>query len=594
MKLKLKLPSADTSPTDLLHGEQSAPEPVESPRDRRALAKAEKRSAKTDVDAVGASGDDDESPRERRAKAKAAKKSAVTNVVAGDLEGGSELSPRERRAKAKADQAEAKPSSDGLSPRERRAKSKAEKRGETYKPSMRATARTSGDKSLAGLSEGKKSPLAKSLRSKRPQLRIDRHSSTTAHTCTLYPWGVHSGLGSNGVYLGQDGLGGGNSFCFDAFEAYSSFAEGGTATNTNMMVLGQPGMGKSALIKTLLYRTSAVYGTKRFIAIVDVKGEYAPLAELLNLQVVKLSPGGEVRVNPLEVRGEPELRLNQQSKMMNALLATDLQRGLSPIEETALWHGISAIGKSGDQPTVSDLATVLAAPTSEMAEATRLTQSELVAEMSEIRMSTEKLIDRSLKGMFDGRSTVNIDPLGPGVVIDISAVHDQDDVLPLIMVSATAWLQQILAEHRDRQKLQILDESWRMVAHEGTARYLQSCWKLGRTYGVANCAILHKPSDLGSQSADGSATSKISKGLVADTAVRVSFRQSMDDLRNYGDLLDFNHEEQNAITELRRGQSLWKIGNHAVQLDHLLPKKGPEAWLCNTDQALFVHDDPER
>ena len=86
-----------------------------------------------------------------------------------------------------------------------------------------------------------------------------------------------------------------------------------------MMIFGNPGMGKSALLKTMLLRSVAIYGSERFVAIVDVKGEYTPLAEVLGLPVVKLSPGGIVRVNPLEVRTRDEDRVMRQHEMVQAL-----------------------------------------------------------------------------------------------------------------------------------------------------------------------------------------------------------------------------------------------------------------------------------
>lgn len=420
----------------------------------------------------------------------------------------------------------------------------------------------------------------------RPQLVLAPHRSTTAHACTLYPWGVHGSLGHAGVYLGEDQLGGGGAFCFDAFEAYAKFAEGGTATNTNMMVLGQPGMGKSALLKTLLYRSASIYGLDRFIAVVDVKPEYGYLADVLNIPVVKLSPGGSVRVNPLEVRGGSQGRVDRQHQMMRALLQSTLARPLSQDEDGALWRSLVLVGGRDCQATLGDLVGVLRDPPESMALEGRLTNSELRHAIGEITSATEALVERQFRGMFDGESTVSIDPDGPGVIIDISDVMHDENVLPLVMVAATAWLQELLTLPSRAKKIQVLDEAWKMVAFEATARYLQSCWKLGRTYGIANVAVLHKPGDLASQSVDGSAASKISEGLLADTSVRVSFRQTASDLANYGSLLGWNVTERAEIADLRRGESLWKIGEKTVKLAHRLADVGPERVLCDTDQAL--------
>ncbi len=128
----------------------------------------------------------------------------------------------------------------------------------------------------------------------RPTLPLPRHRATTAHLCSAYPFAAEIGLGGRGVYLGSNLLTGGGGFTFDPFEAYAD----GIVTNPNMLIAGEPGVGKSATAKTFIHRCVGVFG--RRATIVDPKGEYLPLAEALGLTVVKLHPGGSTRINPLD------------------------------------------------------------------------------------------------------------------------------------------------------------------------------------------------------------------------------------------------------------------------------------------------------
>ena len=119
----------------------------------------------------------------------------------------------------------------------------------------------------------------------RSSLRLAYHRGTTAHVASIYPFSVQGSLGHRGTYIGLDLLAGGSEFCWDPFEAYAA----GLVTNPNGWVLGEPGNGKSALVKCLLWRQAAVYGTGnagRWMAIADPKGEYASLAEHLGLTTV--------------------------------------------------------------------------------------------------------------------------------------------------------------------------------------------------------------------------------------------------------------------------------------------------------------------
>src|SRR5439155_1690731 len=83
------------------------------------------------------------------------------------------------------------------------------------------------------------------------------------------------------------------------------------------------------------------------------------------------------------------------------------------------------------------------------------------------------------------------------------------------MVAAAGWLSQLMAGEGP-QRVQVIDEAWALLGNRHTARYLQTCFKLGRTHGVANLCVAHRPSDLGAQADDGTARAKIATGLLAD------------------------------------------------------------------------------
>jgi hypothetical protein len=67
---------------------------------------------------------------------------------------------------------------------------------------------------------------------------------------SIYPFSVQASFGHVGTYVGLDLLAGGAEFCWDPFDAYAA----GLVTNPNGWVLGEPGNGKSALVKSLLWR----------------------------------------------------------------------------------------------------------------------------------------------------------------------------------------------------------------------------------------------------------------------------------------------------------------------------------------------------
>ena len=416
-------------------------------------------------------------------------------------------------------------------------------------------------------------------------LRVARHRATTAQLGSAWPFLAEGGVWSNGAYLGVDVLAGGGGFAFDPFEAYAR----GLVTNPNMVVAGEPGAGKSATVKCFLYRSVGVFG--RWVAIADPKGEYEGLAEALGLDVVRLHPGGLTRVNPLDPGpggppDGPDELARRQSTMVGALLGSVLGRDLDQVEDAAVGWALTHLARTlGGRATLADLAAVLVDPTEEMAARARVGPAELARRAEAAVYALDQLLDRSLRGMFDGPTTVRLDWSGPGVVLDLSCVHHDPQALALVMVAASAWLQAVMARPDGPPRLQVLDEAWSLLGCARTSRYLQSCWKLGRAYGVANVAVVHRLSDLRGQADDGTAVVKAGEGLLADTQTRVFFRQASDQIPDARRLLGLSRTEAALLSQLCRGRALWKIGGRTAVVQHVV---GPGEAFCDTDTRMSV------
>ncbi len=417
----------------------------------------------------------------------------------------------------------------------------------------------------------------------RPGIALPRHRATTAHLCSAYPFAAEVGLGVQGVYLGSNLLTGGGGFAFDPFEAYAA----GIVTNPNMLIAGEPGVGKSATTKTFIHRSVGVFG--RWAAVADPKGEYRPLAESLGMTVIKLHPGGTSRINPLDPGpnppSDPTEGVRRQADMLATLLGTVLRRDLSPVEDAVLSGAVQHLNRQGrGVPTLADVVALTVAPTPEMVPTT-VDASDLARSVEAIPYALGKLLDRSMRGMFDGPTNVAIDWSGPGLVIDLSAVHHDSEALTLVLVATTAWLQNLMATPGGPRRLQVLDEAWALLGTERTSKYLQACWKLSRSYGVANLAIVHRLSDLRSQTDDGTAASKVSMGLLADTQTRVLFRQSTDQVAEAGALLGLTSTEAQLLPRLVKGRALWKVAGRSAVVAHAIGAH--ERALCDTDAAMI-------
>ena len=412
-------------------------------------------------------------------------------------------------------------------------------------------------------------------------LRVARHRATTAQLAGLYPFVVSRALPHSPVVLGLDRLGESGVFRYDPFNLYRARA----LTNPNVVVFGEPGTGKSSAVKTLCLRLANDRST--YVAVIDPKGEYAPLAEVLGLAVIRLRPGGPDRLNPLARSGVPDDQL-RRTALLHHLLAIAARRDLNGVEEAALTWMIDELDqRRGSEPILADVLRLLTEPSPAMAERARRSASELAGELEQLRLACGRLVERDLAGMFDTHSTVRTDPAGPGVILDLSALHHDPQALALVMAAGAAWLQGTLGSPRDEDgpgRVQVLDEAWTLLASERTARYLQACFKLCRAWGVANIAVSHRISDLSAQADDGTATSKIAAGLLADTQTRVVFRQAPDQIPGAQRLLGLSDTQAKLLPSLGRGCALWRVGTSAHLVEHVLDEDC--LALCDTDGAL--------
>lgn len=417
---------------------------------------------------------------------------------------------------------------------------------------------------------------------RRPGLRVDWHRATMAHLESVYPFHADEGFGERGPYLGVNVTGGMGGFWFDPFELYGS----GLLTNPNCLVIGEVGSGKSALVKAFLGRSLAVYGHRRFIAILDPKGEYQPFAQAHGLPVIRLHPGGTDRLNPMEPRpGEDAANVVARQGLAAGLVTGVLGRPLDATEDALLGWAVATLARTGRPFTLTDVTATVADPADELVSLSRRSPLELSQAATPVVFALDKLCTRTLAGMFDGATTVDIDwDDGAGFVIDLSAVYNDREALPLVMLAATSWLSAVLQRASDRRVIQVIDEAWAAVRHG--ARHFQGSLKLARTYGVSTWLICHRPADLTAQSDDGTADAKIAAGLLSDIQTRIVFRQPADQVPIAAELLGLTERETRWIGQLVKGRALWRLQHRGAVVHNVLT--ATELAQFDTDTAMIA------
>ena len=464
---------------------------------------------------------------------------------------------------------------------------------------------------------------------------VPAHRATSAHLQAVYPFVTGGGPACRGTYVGRDAHGSG--FFFDPWELYAA----GALTNPNLVVVGQIGRGKSTFVKTFVWRQLA-FGRQAWV--VDPKGEYGPLARAAGTAPLRVAPDGATRLNPLDevalrgggrpragmdaearrpggtaaapdappadpddlVRGAATIdvarsRANpakpadpatppadgvadvrRRTELLCSITEAGLGRPLSPAERTATELAARAASRR-PSPTLPDVVGCLLDPDPDLAATVRTDAAGLAGDGRNVALELRRLVEGDLGGMFDGPTTAATDLDHPLVVLDLSAVYDSP-ALGILMTCATAWLMARLRRGDGVKRLVVVDEAWAVLHDLGTARWLQSSFKLSRAYGVANVAVVHRLSDLRAAGDGSSAQRRLAEGILADSETRVIFAQSPGEVADARRLLGLNDTEAAVIAQLPRAVALWKVGDRAFLVEHALGRA--EAPLVSTDAAM--------
>lgn len=402
---------------------------------------------------------------------------------------------------------------------------------------------------------------------------VPAHRLTTAHLQSAYPFVAEGGLGGRGVYIGRDIFGG--AFTYDAFELY----EQGVLTSPNVLVAGRIGRGKSAFVKSFLWRQQ-VFG--RRAVIMDPKGEYGGLARACGVEPILLAPRGRLRLNPLDRR----IAREDQLRLLHAIGSAALDRSLLPQEKTALGIALEqAAGGGAETATLPGVVDALIHP-AEHAGVTVGAEQVSVREWGrEAGFELRRLVTGDLAGMFDGPTSAEIDLGAPLVVLDLSAVYNSE-ALGILMTCAAAWLQGVLAQESAAKTIFVLDEAWAILANLGIAKWLQSSFKLSRQFGLQNIAIMHRFSDLAATGAQGSQQERVARGLLSDAETRVVFGQPPGEVEATRDLLGLSTTEAELLPVLDRGLALWKVGQRSFLVEHRMG--ATEIEISDTDARMSL------
>ena len=395
--------------------------------------------------------------------------------------------------------------------------------------------------------------------------RLPKHQDTSATLAGQYPFLAEAGLGSQGVFIGQD-LYSGGSFVYDPWELYRQ----GVITAPNAVLAGIVGSGKSSLAKSL-YTRSLPFGRRVYVP-GDPKGEHTPVAEAVGGKAIVLGHGLRTRLNPLDEGHRPSTVSDaewaaqvaaRRRDLIGALAETVLDRPLSPLEHTSIDLALADAVRSAEVPILPMVVDRILTPNPRDDHDGRLAEDGRM-----VGHALRRLVAGDLQGLVDGPSTVRFDPSLPMVSLDLSRVAENSTLISVLMTCSSAWMESALADPNGGQRFVVYDEAWRLMSYPSLLRRMDAQWRLARHYGISNMLIFHQLSDLDNVGDQGSAMRALASSLLANAEVRIVYRQEPDQLGSTALALGLTGTEQKLLPTLGTGQGLWHIKDRSFVVQH--------------------------
>ena len=327
--------------------------------------------------------------------------------------------------------------------------------------------------------------------------------------------------------------------------------------NPNGLILGTPGSGKSFSAKREI--ANAFLITQDDITICDPEGEYYPLVERLQGQVIKISPTSGHYINPMDINlnySEDESPLSLKSDFILSLceLIVGGREGLQPIEKTVIDRCVRMVYQAylnnprpENVPILGDLHRIL------------LEQPEKEARL--IATALEIYVSGSLN-VFNHRTNVNIQ--NRLVCFDIKELGKQLKKLGMLIVQDQVWGRVTANRAEGRSTRYYIDEFHLLLKEEQTAAYSVEIWKRFRKWGGIPTGITQNVKDL--------LSSREIENIFENSDFVYMLNQAGGDRQILAKQLNISPHQLSYVTHSGEGEGLLFYGNVILPFADSFPK----------------------
>lgn len=368
-----------------------------------------------------------------------------------------------------------------------------------------------------------------------------------------------------GYYFGRDTNNG--IVCVDMWK------RGGDRQNSNWVVMGKPGSGKSFFTKHILM-SEFMMGTK--IYIIDPESEYGELTKYLGGDVINVCGSKEGKINPLQINTEKYDNFEDNEADNLGALAIHMKtvetffdmylEDLTAIQKAILKdvlikvyekHGITFETDvtdlhETDYPVLQDVYDYIV-------EQYKKTDDK---EYNTLAMLLKDATSGSDQFLWNGHTTIHSDK--QIVCLDTHDIQQAPaHIKKTQYFNALTWVWEQASKNRNEHCIIVCDEAYLMIDQRVPQAliYLRNIAKRGRKYGIGLMIISHSVVDFLSPS-----IKQYGQELLGTTGYKAFFNCDGKNLKELGNLYDLKDMEMEYLLKADRGSGLVTIGSKRLKI----------------------------
>ncbi len=390
-----------------------------------------------------------------------------------------------------------------------------------------------------------------------------------------------------GYYFAQDTSGG--------LVVVDTWRRGGDRTNSNFVIMGNSGVGKSTAIKHIIL-SEFMKGTK--VLVVDPESEYKELCHNLNGDWINAVGGSAGMINPLQVRPSPRdderekeadrlyrdegygmndlaLHMKNLEIFFNLYIPsiTDMQRAVLKKCLIELYKNFGITWdtdilslKPDDFPVFSDLYQLV------QEKADKETDRQVYANLALLLYDIAEGADSFI---WNGKSSIKTETgegngSGAIIVLDTNALQETSDHIKRTQYfNILTWCWEQMSRNREERVLLICDEAYLMIDQKvpQSLVYLRNVMKRARKYEGALAIISHSIVDFLSES-----IKQYGQALLDIPCYKVLMGTDGKNLKETADLYDLTEAEQELLLARKRGHALFMVGAKRLHISFEIPE----------------------